>query len=57
MNHANVQLKWRFKLVAKEFKTATLLDGFRVITLNGVIDKRYKHWCGTNPKFIEHLCT
>jgi hypothetical protein len=57
MNHANVPLKWRFKLFAKAFKTATLLDGLRAITLDGVIDTRYKHWCGTNPKFIEHLPT
>jgi hypothetical protein len=58
MNHANIPLKWRFKLFAKAFKTdATLLDGLRVITLDGVIDTRYKHWCGTNPKFVEHLCT
>jgi hypothetical protein len=54
MNHANIPLKWRFKLFAKAFKTATLLDGLRVITLDGVIDTRYKHWCGANPKFIEH---
>jgi hypothetical protein len=57
MNHANVPLKWRFKLFAKAFKTATLLDGLRVIKLDGVNDTRFKHWCGTNPKFIEHLCT
>jgi hypothetical protein len=57
MNHANVPLNWRFKRFAKAFKTATLLDGLRVITLDGVIDTRYKHWCGTNPKFIKHLCT
>jgi hypothetical protein len=57
MNHANVPLKWRFKLFAKMFKTATLLDGLRVITLNGVINTGYKHWCGTNSKFMEHLHT
>jgi hypothetical protein len=56
MNHANIPLKWRFKLFAEAFKTATLLDGLRVVTLNGVIDAQYKHWRGTNPKFIEHLC-
>jgi hypothetical protein len=57
MNHANVPLKWRFKLFVKAFKTATVLDGLQVITLDGIIDTRYKHWCGTNPKLVEHLCT
>ena len=57
MNHAKVPLKWRFKLLAKAFKTATLLDGLRVIPLDGVIDTRCKYWCETNPKLIEHLRT
>jgi hypothetical protein len=43
--------------LAKAFKTATLLDGLRVIELDGVKETRHKHWCGVNPKFIEHLCT
>jgi hypothetical protein len=38
MNHANVPLKWRFKLFVKAFKTATVLDGLQVITLDGIID-------------------
>jgi hypothetical protein len=45
MNHANIPLKWRFKLFAKAFKTETLLDGLQVITLDGIIDTRFKHWC------------
>ena len=57
MNHAHVPLKWRYKLFSKAFKTATLLDGLHIITLEGKSDTRYKHWCGTNPKFSEHLRT
>jgi hypothetical protein len=37
------------------FKTATLLDGLRVIELNGKAHTKFKHWCGTNPRFIEHI--
>jgi hypothetical protein len=45
MNHANnVPLsKWRYKLFAKAFKTATLLDGLHVIELDGKADTRIKH--------------
>lgn len=57
MNHANVPMKWRFKLFSSAFKTATLLDGLHVIELDGKSDTRFKHWCGTNPRFIEHLRT
>jgi hypothetical protein len=35
MNHGNIPLKWRSKLFAKAFKTATLLDGLHMIELNG----------------------
>jgi hypothetical protein len=55
MNHVNVPLKWRFKLFAKAFKTATLLDRLYVIELDRKADTRFKHWCGTNPRLIEHL--
>jgi hypothetical protein len=43
MNHAQVPLKWQFKLFAKAFKTATLLDGLHVIELDGKVYTRFKH--------------
>jgi hypothetical protein len=57
MNHANVPLIWRYKLFAKAFKTATLLNGLHVIELDGIQATRYEHWCGSNPKFANHLRT
>jgi hypothetical protein len=57
MNHANVPLLWRYKLFAKAFKTVTILDGLRVIELDGVKATRYEHWCGANPDFTRHLRT
>lgn len=27
------------------------------IELNGVTPSRYQHWCGRNPKFVDHLRT
>ncbi len=57
MNHANVSLICCYKLFAKAFKTATLLDGLHVIELDGIQATRYEHWCGSNPKFANHLQT
>jgi hypothetical protein len=57
MNQAHVPLKWRYKLFSKAFKTATVLDGLHIIKLDGKKDTRYKHWCGSNPKFAKHLRT
>jgi hypothetical protein len=57
MNHTNLPLKWEYTLFAKAFKTATLLDGLRVIELNGIINTRFNYWCGANPRLIEHLGT
>jgi hypothetical protein len=56
MNRAHIPLKCRYKLFAKAFKTATLLNGLHIIEIDGkVATTRYKHWCRTNPKFMEHL--
>ena len=35
--------------------TATLLDGLMSIEIDGVINSRYEHWCGMNPKFAKYL--
>ena len=57
MHAANVPLEQRYKLVKEAIKTKTLLDGLTVITIDGKADTRYKHWCGSNPKFTNHLRT
>jgi hypothetical protein len=53
----NVPLKWQYKLLVKAFKTITLLDSLHVIESSDKADAKIKDWCGTNPKFIDHLHT
>ena len=55
MHRANVPLADRYKLFKEAFKTATLLDGLVVITIDGKEATRYEHWCGKNPDFTAHL--
>ena len=55
MHRANVPLTDRYKLFKEAFKTATLLDGLVVITIDGKEATRYEHWCGKNPDFTAHL--
>jgi hypothetical protein len=57
MARANVPLNIRYKVSTKAFKTATLLDGLTVIKIGNKEATRYKHWCGKNPEFSEHLRT
>jgi hypothetical protein len=57
LRHANVPVKDRYRLYTKAFQTATQLDGLTVTEIDGVKDTRYKHWCGENPKFVNHLRT
>ena len=54
---ANVPMEWRPMLWTEAFKTATLLDGSSVMTIDGVSDTRCVHWCGENPAFASHLRT
>jgi hypothetical protein len=55
MHHANVPMHTRYKLFPEAFKTATLLDGLVVITLDGVKKTRIEHWGGTKPSYANHL--
>ena len=57
MVRANVPLKERYRFFTKAFQTATLLDGFAIIEIDGVKKTRYDHYYGDNPKFVNHLRT
>ena len=55
MARANVPTDIRTKVWTAAFMTATLLDGLMSIEIDGVINSRYEHWCGMNPKFAKYL--
>ena len=57
MANANVPLKIRYKVVSEAFKTATLLDGLVVVTIDGKTATRYEHWAESIPQFTQHLRT
>ena len=46
MHRANVPLADRYKLFKEAFKTATLLDGLVMITIDGKEATRYEQWSG-----------
>jgi hypothetical protein len=54
---ANVPMTIRYKLFPKAFEYATDRDGLQVTTIDGLTSTRYKHFCGKNPKFAQHLHT
>jgi hypothetical protein len=54
---ANVPVTIRYKLFPKAFEYATDTDGLQVTTIDGLTTTRYKHFCGRNPKFAQHLRT
>ena len=57
MARANVPLSVRYKIWRHAMKTATLLDGLTVTTVEGKTATRYVLWAGENPKFAGHLRT
>jgi hypothetical protein len=57
MARANVPMKVQYQIYSEAFKTATLLNGLVPIELDGVVARRYIHWCGKNPEFVNHLRT
>jgi hypothetical protein len=46
-----------YKIWREAFRTATLLDGLTVATVDGKTGTRYVLWCDENPKFAKHLTT
>jgi hypothetical protein len=57
MIQANIPYKVHYCLFKDAYKTAVILDGFTVMTIEGKTDTHYVHWCGKNPKFTNHLRT
>jgi hypothetical protein len=57
INSANDPRKFRYLLWREVFRTATMLDGLMVTTIQDVTDTRYKHWGNPNPTFHRHLRT
>ena len=57
MNDAKVPTKFPYLLWREAFRTATMLDNFTIIELNGIRDTRYVHWNGMNPKFTHNMRT
>ena len=55
MNAANVPLHKRYILFREVLHTATLLDGLRIIELNGKEATRFEHWNGEITRFAYHL--
>ena len=55
MVRAHVPKDIRYLLWREAFKTATLLDGLQMVTIDGKEATRYEHWCGKNPDFAQHL--
>ena len=55
LNNANVLAAKRHLLIPKVIKTATLLDGLTLITIDGVTKTRYEHLFGEIPSFAKHL--
>jgi hypothetical protein len=54
---ANVPMTIRYKLFPKAFEYATDTDGLQVTTIDGLTTTQYKHFCGKNPNFAQHLRT
>jgi hypothetical protein len=50
MYHANVPLIVCYKIFKEAFTTATKLDGFTPVTIDGKTATRYVHFFGSNPK-------
>jgi len=57
MSKANIPMETRYRLYSEAFKTATLLDGLVITTLDGKSLTRYEHWDGKLPEFAKHLRT
>jgi hypothetical protein len=57
MTAANVPKNIRYLLYHKAFQYATYTDGLGVYTIGELTTTRYKHFCGHNPKFAQHLRT
>jgi hypothetical protein len=57
MTAANVPENLRYLLYHKAFQYATDTGGLGVYTIGELTTTRYKHFCGQNPKFAEHLRT
>jgi hypothetical protein len=57
MHQANLPLAMQYKVFKEAFQTATQLDGRMAIKVDGKVATRYIHFFGSNPKFVNHLCT
>jgi len=55
MHAANVPMEIHYQVWTEAFKTATLLDGLRAITIDNKVATRYEQWCGQCPAFVNHL--
>jgi hypothetical protein len=52
MVHAKCYL---LQLFSEAYKTAALMDGLSIITIDRHAATHYVHWDGENPNFVEHL--
>ena len=57
MHYANIPIAIRPRVWTEAMRTATLLDGLVVTTIDNKVATRYEHWCGKNPEFAKHLRT
>jgi hypothetical protein len=55
MHRANIPLEMRYKVIREILRTASLLDGLTVITIDGVTKTRFEHWSGELPRFTQNL--
>ena len=53
----NVPPTMRYALRPKAFQYTTKTDGLCMVKVDGVTASRYKHFCGENPRFANHLRT
>jgi hypothetical protein len=48
--HANLPMEIRFKVFQEALKTATLLDAFVVVEIDGEKKSCVEHWIGKKPE-------
>jgi hypothetical protein len=58
MNQANIPLIVWYKIFRKAFKTAMVLDGLNITSIDGRVVTQYEpSFFGSNLKFVNQLCT
>ena len=57
MHQANLPMEMRFRLFGEILTTITLLDGLRIIEVDGLKQSQYEHIFKKKPKFVKYLRT